>query len=87
MQRDDLATQDVIGMLQGEAEAVATSAALLMSSTPCRVPVRTKLATCSLLTAVLSSKEAAEAVLLDPTGVPFTGIAIQISSPIFMLRL
>ncbi|EIE26753.1 MFS general substrate transporter [Coccomyxa subellipsoidea C-169] len=64
-----LAAEDLICVLQDEAEAVTMSAALLlMASDAITVPMQTKLATCHLLTALLSPREATQALFLDPTG-------------------
>ncbi len=74
-QRANLAAEDLICVLQEEAEAVTMSAALLlMASDAITVPMQTKLATCHLLTALLSPREATQALFLDPTGVPFEGL-------------
>lgn len=55
-------------VLRHESQGVAVSAALLLSSDPSHVPLTTRLATCHLLVALLTSREAAVTLLSDPSG-------------------
>ncbi|BDA40594.1 probable rotatin at C-terminar half [Coccomyxa sp. Obi] len=65
--RVELAGKDQIEVLRHES-GVAVSAALLLLSDPSHVPLQTKMGTCHLLAALLTSREATVTFLSDSSG-------------------
>lgn len=70
MQRHELAGNCQLEVLRHELQGVAASAALLLSLDPSHVPLQTKLGTCYLLGALLTSREAAVTLFSDSSGEP-----------------
>ncbi|CAL8467095.1 g6631 [Coccomyxa elongata] len=81
--RHELAGNCQLEVLRHELQGVAVSAALLLSLDPSHVPLQTKLGTCYLLVALLTSREAAVTLFSDSSGEelrhPGTGVPVGAS--------